>query len=406
VLRSFRVANHRSIRAEQELLLLPAYNKSRPVVPVAALFGANASGKSNLLDALRFMQTAVRTSFAEWEPGAGIPRTPFRLDPAAAVEPSVYAVEVLLDGVRYSYGFEIDDERVREEWLHAYPHNRRQVIFERAGQHIHPGPTAGPARRQVTLLEELLRPNTLFLTLAARGGLTQVTTVYAWFAERLRIVLAEDRQPDEQEIITQLDQDNRDQDSGGSRLTALARAADVGIQHIATAASDVPGRRRLVFFHNSHSAPLELWEESHGTRVWLSYLTKILHCLDTGGVLVIDEIDLALHPRLTDQVVFLFRDPANNPAGAQLISTTHAASLLGRWLGEDILGRDEVWFVEKDRDGATSLYALSDFRPRKDENTERRYLTGSYGAVPALFDLDFSDAVTPRQDGAGGRVAS
>src|SRR5436305_2875591 len=106
---------------------MPAYGKTRPVVPVAALFGANASGKSNILDALRFMQHAVRRSFAEWEPGTGVPRTPFALDPAAADEPSVYVVELLLDGVRHIYGFESADERVREQGLHAYPRHRRQV---------------------------------------------------------------------------------------------------------------------------------------------------------------------------------------------------------------------------------------------------------------------------------------
>src|SRR5262245_44440662 len=100
VLRSFRVANHKSIRDEAELLLMPAYNKSRPVVPVAAIFGANASGKSNLLDALRWMQRAVRDSYVGWEPSVGVPRKAFRLDPALADVPSLFCVELLLDDVR------------------------------------------------------------------------------------------------------------------------------------------------------------------------------------------------------------------------------------------------------------------------------------------------------------------
>jgi AAA domain, putative AbiEii toxin, Type IV TA system len=131
MLRSFRVANHKSIKDEQELLLVPAYDKSRPVVPVAGIYGANAAGKSNLLDALRWMQYAVRSSYAEWEPDAGVPRTPFRLDPAAAAEPSLFSVELVLDGVRHVYGFEVDHERVREEWLYSYPRRRKRIVFRR-----------------------------------------------------------------------------------------------------------------------------------------------------------------------------------------------------------------------------------------------------------------------------------
>src|SRR5690242_13617645 len=109
---SFRVANHKSIKDEQQLVLLPAYDKERGALTVAAIFGANASGKSNLLDGLRFMQHAVLASFAEWEPGFGIPRTPFKLDATTLAEPSTFQVELALDGVHHLYGFVLDDEVV------------------------------------------------------------------------------------------------------------------------------------------------------------------------------------------------------------------------------------------------------------------------------------------------------
>src|SRR5258707_15657281 len=121
VLRSFRVANHKSIRDEVELSLLPAYDKSRPTLPVAGIFGANASGKSNLLDALRWMRLAVEASFAVWGPDVGVPRFPFRIDPTWENKPSLYCVEAIVDGVRTTYGFQVDDERVLEEWLYVYP---------------------------------------------------------------------------------------------------------------------------------------------------------------------------------------------------------------------------------------------------------------------------------------------
>jgi AAA15 family ATPase/GTPase len=150
---------------------------------------------------------------------------------------------------------------------------------------------------------------------------------------------------------------------------------------------------------------MSLDDESHGTKVWLSYLGPVLDALSSGTLLIVDEIDTSLHPRLSAELVGLFRSTETNPHGAQMIFTSHDVSLLGRRHDEDILGRDEVWFVEKDRSGATNLYGLADFKPRKDENTERRYLSGSYGAVPTLFEGDFREAVEALRD-EGGRAAS
>lgn len=122
MLRSFRLGNHRSFAEEQELLLMPAYDKTREVLPVAAIYGANASGKSNLLDGLRFMRSAVVDSFGHWDADGddGVPRRPFRLDPALRAEPSTFVVELLIESVRYTYGFVLDDSAVREEWLYSY----------------------------------------------------------------------------------------------------------------------------------------------------------------------------------------------------------------------------------------------------------------------------------------------
>src|SRR5215470_17541029 len=124
MLLSFRVANHKSINGEQTLHMQPVYDKSRPALPVAAIFGANAAGKSNVLDAFAFMVSAARDSFRSWRRSA-VPRTPFLLDEQSRTAESVFVVELLLDGIRWIYGFTIDAEMVREEWLHAYPHNRR-----------------------------------------------------------------------------------------------------------------------------------------------------------------------------------------------------------------------------------------------------------------------------------------
>ncbi len=131
--------------------------------------------------------------------------------------------------------------------------------------------------------------------------------------------------------------------------------------------------------------PLSLADQSDGTRTWVRLVSAALEAIDAGALLVIDEIDTSLHPRLTARLIELFRDRRTNVHSGQLLFTTHDATLLGTSFGNEILGRDEVRFVEKDGAGATKLFPLSDFHPRKDENTERRYLGGSYGAVPAVF---------------------
>lgn len=154
-------------------------------------------------------------------------------------------------------------------------------------------------------------------------------------------------------------------------------------------------RAELRFVHGVEDELFSLGEESDGTRSWLRLLPTVLDVLDEGAVLAVDEIDTSLHPLLTAQLVRLFQDPETNPGNAQLIFTTHDTSLLGTMIG-DVLARDQIWFVQKNAAGATEIYPLTDFKPRKDQNIERRYLGGSYGAVPVLDEEDFVNAVRNR----------
>ncbi len=461
MLRSFRVENHKSIRDEQELSFLPAYDKSKPAVPVAAIFGANASGKSNLLDALAWMRDAVLNSFASWQPGAGVLRTPFRLDSEAAARPSVYCVEIVVDDVRHTYGFEVDDERVREEWLYAYPHNRRRIIFERDRRGVRFGSTVPDYRSLDVQFGRQTRFNALLLTVAAHSDVAEVSATYQWF--RSSVVIGDAGDLADHDLVRRL-QDDRERAS----LLPLIRAADLGIrdvtvehdhavailsaelsatarenalalhesraayvaaeeavssssekeearahlmvatqareraEHVAARLRDVAARleeirssppQRLVFHHGG-TAPLALDDQSAGTRSWIRLVSAALAALDGGGLLVVDEVDASLHPHLSAQLINLFRDPETNPSGAQLLVTSHDPTLLD----EDTLSRDEIWFVEKDPDtGATRLFALADFRPRKNENTEGRYLAGSYGAIPIVSDYGFREALRSRE---------
>lgn len=437
MLRSFRFGNHRSFRDEAELLLLPAYDKSRPVVPVAGIFGANASGKSNLLDALRWLRTAVLDSYRAWSPGKGIPRRPFRLDPATEARPSWFCVELIHGDARYAYGLETDDEQVREEWLYAYPRNRRRIIFERKNRTISLGSTVPDYRSRGELLAKNTRPNALFLTVAAHNDLAEVEPVFQWFQTGL--TFASDRGVSIQETLSRWlwGPDHE-------RLIALVRAADLGIsditmryqpmlppevaERIAEISAGPPGTGKIramlevleefedqdpftppgdlaappliLFHHGSGRAVLDLHDQSAGTRTWLGLVANALQTLESGGVLVVDEVDASLHPHLTARLIELFRDSETNASGAQLLFTTHDATLLD----QEVLRRDEIWFVEKEPDdGATKLYPLTDFHPRKNENVEGRYLAGGYGAVPVLTHTGFRDAL---EVGHGTRAAA
>jgi hypothetical protein len=402
----FRVANHRSIRDEQTLSLVsvPRRGESKKLstVRVAGIYGANASGKSNVLSALRWMQFAISESHQRWSPSKGVPRHPFRLPGAASGPPSFFELDFLHDGIRYSYGFEADDTEILGEWLNTFPKGRPKQLFDRTG------PTDVTFGRSLTgethRILKLTRPNSLYLSTAAANNHPLLTALYdhigenIWFAqhsdinERRRLALAKELLKDE--IFKYF-------------VNQLVRIAGLGVDaaEIIDAQEDLEraenveqlaGIGRFVSIESSHTdirlrrasgAVLELSEESSGTRVWLSLLGHSLAAIVSGGVLVADEIDSHLHPLLSSTLIRIFKDPVINPKGAQLVFASHDTTLLSSMLEDEIMARDEVWFTEKDSSDATSLYSLAKFHPRRDENIERGYLQGRYGAVPYI-DFD------------------
>ncbi|WP_433359386.1 AAA family ATPase [Actinoplanes sp. CA-142083] len=370
---------------------MPQYAGAGSVVPVIAVYGANASGKSNLLDAMRWMQTAVHDSFRVWEADSGVPRARFRLD-ADETRPSVYVVDLLIDDVQWVYGFSVTSEVVQEEWLHTYPHGRERVVFERRGKEIELGSTLPERRGRADLLRGLLRDNALLLSTASQANQAEVKPVYHWFRRRL-VHPAKVR-----EMLPLLMSTTH---HSHREFLELLRVADLGIKAIAFEKT-VAGRHWVRVLHGPDGVPLDLADESEGTLAWAELLIYTLDVLALGSVLVVDEIDASLHPRLTARLIELFRNPGTNAKGAQLVFTTHDATLLGTNLGGEVLQRDEIWFVEK-QDGASRLFPLSDFHPRKGENRERRYLAGSYGAVPVVFEDSLVKSVlAARGDGADG----
>ncbi|MFI7433182.1 AAA family ATPase [Micromonospora haikouensis] len=434
MLLSFRFANHRSFRDEQQLNLTPVYgdgseaSESTPqAVPVVGVFGANASGKSNSLGALAFMRDMVVGSDRAVEPGEGLSREPFRLDPNAAPQPSRYVIDLLLGGTRHTYGFAIDDERVLEEWLYHYPVGRRRRVFERDGDEFTWGEESG-RRGELGQIAGITAPTALFLSTAARFGHSRpepdptnpqpLHDTYRWF------YLASSRTDGISELSVLLDNGKADNDRTRHLMVDLLQAADVGIVDLVvrpeqsdtgtsrrrlpngyTYVRRLPGRStappplRIQFAHQGPhgTALLDLPDQSTGTRQLLALGLHAAEVLRTGATMLVDEIDASLHPILTAKLIGLFRSQKANPLGSQLIFTSHDAALLGTLDAEEILRRDEIWFVEKDDEGTSSLYPLTDFRPRKEgENRQRRYLNGNYGAVPDLSNDLFEQALATR----------
>ncbi len=416
----FKSSNYKSLRDEQELSMLPSRSGGRfTALPVAAIYGANASGKSILIEALSFKDRLTRLH--PERPGLF---KPFLLDKASADRPTSYEIEAEIDGVRYEYQLSVSSHGVEGEQLHSYPQQRRRTLLDRTGETITIGASV-TNRAALQALSTETPTDTPALSMADSYKATEWQPFWRWLREGL--VTRPMRQPLE---------NLPDAIERHPVLIALAKVADLGItdMRVTTTTLDITseysplpdfsneeraqlthflwehlarerqttadagrqmlfGLRHVQFYHQSGSRPLTEFDQSSGTITFLKYMASVLDALQDGATLVIDEFDTSLHPRIIPRIIELFQAPRTNPRNAQLIFSTHDASLLGTSFGEPILKRDEVWFVEKQDDGASELYPLTSFKPRKEHNLERHYLGGSYGAVPDVYPASLVDIV-------------
>ena len=346
------------------------------------------------------------------EPGPGFRprREPFRLDPDMTGQPSSYAVDVLINGVKHTYGFAIDEREVTEEWLYAYPLRRKRVVFERTKQRFEWGEES--RRSSIRRLEEIIAPTALFLSVSARFDaqpsdrrIRDETTaslheVFSWIYRGISRISSTttSRRNWAQWLTTP---------GRGPAVVELLGAADIGLEGVSVFRpveddlGNESGRERVQFLHrgSNGNVPFDLADESSGTLRLFELTARALPILEDGGLLLVDEIDASLHPLLTATLIRLFQSPHPNKRRAQLIFTTHDATLLGSIDGEDVLRRDEVWFTSKREDGSSELFPLAEFKPRRQgENRQKRYLNGSYGAIPDFSMSMFERAVTSRVD--------
>ncbi|OGQ84739.1 MAG: hypothetical protein A2289_23040 [Deltaproteobacteria bacterium RIFOXYA12_FULL_58_15] len=439
----FRVENHRSICDEQALTMEagrvghPGDLRPRKVVgyprqllPVAALYGANASGKSNVLSALGFMRDAVIDSHRSWPPEGGVPREAFAWGGRTRA-PSMFEATFLVEDVRYQYGFLVDQVRVLEEWLFAWPKGRRQTWLEREADKFSFGGHLGGENR---VIEQVTRSNALFLSTAAQHQHEKILPIYGWFRQlhTVRVEGYKERYADAMPaavaasmfaaataaaaalagssngMVRVLDLIPTHGKRGGVRDDALAldatdadklrrlmKAADVGISDFridevrhGNGGNEKDAQRIFMRHHiGNGEAWLPLEQESAGTKTLFRLGPSVIAALARGSLLVIDELEASLHPLVAAQLVSQFNDPHTNPHNAQLVFTTHDTNLLGTTYREPMLRRDQIWLTEKGPAGATTLYPLTNYKPRKAENLERGYLQGRYGAIPFLGEL-------------------
>ena len=434
----FRCKNFRSIREEQELSLIAAKTRTDErsesliatpfedlkLLRCAAIYGANASGKSNVLAALSAFSDIVSESQRLWRPSGPIPRyDPFVLDDTSSNDASEFEIVFLLDSSIFRYGFRFNRTTFLREWL-VDATSRDKVLFHRESegedtQVSFPNKNLIKSAEDARHLEGIrkdVRPNSLFYSASAQRNHLLLTRICSFLTDgfdslgnyRIR----------ERAVASCREEDRRKQ------VLEMLRFADVGIRDLSVSSMNFPepdpqseaGLRQAFpgLFPNSEKLeplpPLNfLWlshagakdrsyllkevDESGGTLAYLSILGPLLDRLRDGGLLLIDELESSLHPALARELVRIFNSPKLNPKGAQVIFTTHNTNLLDMGL----LRRDQVWFTEKNREGATRLFPLTDYQPRTNQNIEAGYLGGRFGAIPFLDEQLLRESLIPSE---------
>ena len=352
------------------------------LVRSAIIYGANASGKSNVLKAFAFYKRFITDSFKDSQAGEVIDVENFRLNATTIDEPTSLEATFTDGEYIYRYGFEVDSQKVQMEWLYRRACKKRakevELFYREDGvTSVHP---------KSQLLQELVnkkmvRSNALLLSTAAQFNETTAVSILRWLSDTQVLFCSED------EVLWQNAIKYLDDEVLRERITAFARYADLGIENITKIDNRIVSRHRqyddegrevnnVAFSFNRN--------ESEGTIKYFSLAYPIIDALDNGKRVVIDELDSRLHPLLVNRIVALFNDARTNPKGAQLLFTAHDTYLLSAGL----FRRDQVWFTQKDNFGATELYSLAEYKVRSTSPFERDYLLGKYGATPLIGDME------------------
>ena len=433
----FSVSNYRSFRDEVTLSMVASPLKTGDgeldtrnqfaapgdinLLTCAAIYGANASGKSNLISALEFVQRFVRNSHESTKQTGGIPVEPFRLSTRTESAPSTFELVFVLGEQHYRYGFQVTKDVVVSEWLHLVPEREKGndpkedgdevVLFERDQDSIS---LHEAFEEEGGILPERTRPNALFLTVVTQFNGETAQRISDWFGSieiashwaslKLLMRLSTEQMISDsaylkavEAIVSRLDlgiesmqvedwipspidlPDSTPEELGAMLGAAQKLVEQSGKKHVRTVHRKFGNEGQPV---ESEVFDLDL-HESQGTEKLFSLAGPLVKALGLGRVIVIDELDASMHPLLTREIVSLFTVASDDSNGAQLIFATQDTNLLDPRL----LRRDQIWFAEKDRQGASHLYSLVDFKIENDAHFERDYIQGRYGAIPYLGNV-------------------
>jgi AAA15 family ATPase/GTPase len=424
----FKVKNFKSFRKEATLSMVASSSDSTTrledntflvekfnlrLLKSLVIYGANASGKSKILDALSFMRRFVIESSKDGQIDEPIPVDPFRLSTSTINEPTSFEIVFIMNKTQYRYGFEVNKLEVVSEWLYRKVKTKEVEIFYRTYQEFETHRTQFKATDLIK--NDRIRSNALFVSVAASFNDKISKEIVLWF--RLFSMLSGiDHDRYEGYSVHRLKSENDKKET----LNFL-KAADFGIEdlnYIELDLDDLPNDMpdelkeflkaqakdksnseflvnlsTLRQVYNEKNLPVRLEkfsideDESAGTRKYFAISGPILNTLSEGRSLVVDELANKLHSLLVCKIVELFNNSKYNTNNAQIIFTTHDTNLLSSGL----FRRDQIWFTEKNRYGSSILYSLADFKTdvvRKSDNFEDKYIKGKYGAIPYLGDFN------------------
>ena len=393
MLAQFRVGNYLSFKHKPLFYMRACKDKEHPeavaelgangrLLKASVVIGANASGKSNFMNAMRFMVNYVLNSHLK-QLNQVTGRTAFKFGPETLGMPSTFEVVFIQGRVKYEYGFALNDTEVTDEYLYHYPHGRKALIFERS--HINEYRFTTDIDLQSSL-KDRNTANKLYLSTAANWNYEKVIPIFKWFSSWKFI---------DQSIFGQASEESAEKLRDGeyrNKISKMMKAVDSSISSLQLtegrtgfgSALDVYDHIEVVHHvvaedGNESVYSLNMAEESRGTRAYFDLIRLVYNTLDSGGILVADDMDAHFHPLLTRQIVALFNSDQHNPRNAQLIFTTKNTNLLDL----SLLRRDQVWFSEKwDPESITDVYPLIEYSVRKDMSLEKCYLQGRFGGVP------------------------
>lgn len=367
------------------------------ILKLTALYGANASGKTNLFKILVIVSNMIKHSnfFA---PSLKLPIIPFKLDKNSINNPSEFEIKFLVNGIRYLYGFKADEINVYEEYLTYYPNGRPVKIFNRKNINEYTFNTTDEK-----FLNDIKAKNTankFFLATATNWNYKKTKPAFDFITDKICVVLSHDQIDNYSYNMYYNDKDKKlenfalnflekaDFNVKGYRVIEEKMTEDKLRAMPDMIKPFFPVNTPMYKVNTKHiidgnEFEFDISEESLGTQVIFSFIPIIKDILDNGKILIIDEFDKSLHPFIVKYIVEVFNDTEINKNGSQLIFNTHDTNLLDL----ELLRRDQIWFAEKDiKTGSSTIYPLDDFSVRKTENVEKGYLLGRYGAIPFVVN--------------------